>query len=189
MEIRLNYENVSFQGNGKLKLLIIVGTRPEIIRLSAVINKCRQYFDCLLAHTGQNYDYNLNGVFFKDLKLAPYSKVKFYMKGQSSWISFKKTVDEGEILYLDNKDTHILCDGSWNEILIEKIENGYTFYIVLANNCSKLVGVIYAVKLGAAYKRNVVVDKIIVEISVSKCTTVCSYQKICTIKIWCINRQ
>lgn len=59
-----------FQNNGKLKLLIIVGTRPEIIRLAAVINKCRQYFDCLLAHTGQNYDYNLNGVFFKDLKLA-----------------------------------------------------------------------------------------------------------------------
>jgi len=59
-----------FKNNGKIKLLIIVGTRPEIIRLAAVINKCRQYFDCLLAHTGQNYDYNLNGVFFKDLKLA-----------------------------------------------------------------------------------------------------------------------
>ena len=59
-----------FKNNGKLKLLIIVGTRPEIIRLAAVINKCRQYFDCLLVHTGQNYDYNLNGVFFKDLKLA-----------------------------------------------------------------------------------------------------------------------
>ena len=60
----------SFKNNGKLKLMIIVGTRPEIIRLSAVINKCRQYFDCLLVHTGQNYDYNLNGVFFKDLELA-----------------------------------------------------------------------------------------------------------------------
>ena len=60
----------SFNNDGKLKLLIIVGTRPEIIRLAEVINKCRQYFDCLLAHTGQNYDYNLNGVFFKDLKLA-----------------------------------------------------------------------------------------------------------------------
>ena len=59
-----------FKDNGKLKLLIIVGTRPEIIRLAAVINKCRKYFDTLLAHTGQNYDYNLNGVFFKDLKLA-----------------------------------------------------------------------------------------------------------------------
>ena len=61
---------ISFQNNGKLKLLIIVGTRPEIIRLSAVITKCRKYFDVILAHTGQNYDYNLNGVFFKDLKLA-----------------------------------------------------------------------------------------------------------------------
>ena len=69
MSIKLDYSDVSFQNNGKLKLLIIVGTRPEIIRLSAVINKCRQYFDCLLAHTGQNYDYNLNGVFFRDLKL------------------------------------------------------------------------------------------------------------------------
>ncbi len=62
-------ESVKWQENGKLKLLIIVGTRPEIIRLAAVINKCREYFDCLLAHTGQNYDYNLNGVFFKDLSL------------------------------------------------------------------------------------------------------------------------
>lgn len=70
MEIKLDYSDVKFKDNGKLKLLIIVGTRPEIIRLAAVINKCRQYFDTILAHTGQNYDYNLNGVFFKDLKLA-----------------------------------------------------------------------------------------------------------------------
>ena len=69
MEIRTDYSDIKFQDNGKLKLLIIVGTRPEIIRLAAVINKCRKYFDCILAHTGQNYDYNLNGVFFKDLKL------------------------------------------------------------------------------------------------------------------------
>ena len=69
-KMKLDYSDVKFKDNGKLKLLIIVGTRPEIIRLSAVINKCRQYFDCILAHTGQNYDYNLNGVFFKDLKLA-----------------------------------------------------------------------------------------------------------------------
>ena len=66
----MDFSNVRFAENGKLKLLIIVGTRPEIIRLAAVINKCRKYFDCILAHTGQNYDYNLNGVFFKDLKLA-----------------------------------------------------------------------------------------------------------------------
>ena len=64
------FENVKWQENGKLKLLIIVGTRPEIIRLAAVITKCRRYFDTILAHTGQNYDYNLNGVFFKDLKLS-----------------------------------------------------------------------------------------------------------------------
>lgn len=64
------FEQVKWQENGKLKLLIIVGTRPEIIRLAAVITKCRRYFDVILAHTGQNYDYNLNGVFFKDLKLA-----------------------------------------------------------------------------------------------------------------------
>ncbi len=70
MDIKLDYSDVSFQNNGKLKLLIIVGTRPEIIRLAAVINKCRQYFDCILAHTGQNYDYNLNGIFFRDLGLA-----------------------------------------------------------------------------------------------------------------------
>ena len=69
MDMKLDYSQVRFQENGRLKLLIIVGTRPEIIRLAAVINKCRSYFDCLLAHTGQNYDYNLNGVFFRDLKL------------------------------------------------------------------------------------------------------------------------
>ena len=70
MEIKTNYSDISFKNNGKLKLLIIVGTRPEIIRLAAVIDKCRKYFDCILAHTGQNYDYNLNGVFFKDLCLS-----------------------------------------------------------------------------------------------------------------------
>ena len=70
MGIKLDYSDVKFKNDGRLKLLIIVGTRPEIIRLAAVIGKCRQYFDCILAHTGQNYDYNLNGVFFRDLKLA-----------------------------------------------------------------------------------------------------------------------
>ena len=69
MEMKVDYSDIKFQDNGKLKLLIIVGTRPEIIRLAAVIRKCRRYFDCILAHTGQNYDYNLNGVFFRDLKL------------------------------------------------------------------------------------------------------------------------
>jgi UDP-N-acetylglucosamine 2-epimerase (non-hydrolysing) len=70
MELRVDYSDVKFRDDGRLKLLIIVGTRPEIIRLAAVINKCRRYFDCILAHTGQNYDYNLNGIFFRDLKLA-----------------------------------------------------------------------------------------------------------------------
>ena len=69
MDIKLDYSDVSFKNDGRLKLLIIVGTRPEIIRLAAVINKCRKYFDTVLAHTGQNYDYNLNGIFFRDLKL------------------------------------------------------------------------------------------------------------------------
>lgn len=67
--MKTDYSDIKFRNDGKLKLLIIVGTRPEIIRLAAVIKKCRKYFDCILAHTGQNYDYNLNGVFFKDLKL------------------------------------------------------------------------------------------------------------------------
>ena len=69
MEMKLDYTDISFKNDGRLKLLIIVGTRPEIIRLGAVINKCRKHFDCILAHTGQNYDYNLNGIFFRDLKL------------------------------------------------------------------------------------------------------------------------
>ena len=67
---KFDYSDIKFKDNGKLKLIIVVGTRPEIIRLAAVIDKCRKYFDVILAHTGQNYDYNLNGVFFKDLKLA-----------------------------------------------------------------------------------------------------------------------
>ena len=69
MEVKQNYKDIKFKNDGRLKLLIIVGTRPEVIRLSAVITKCRRYFDCILAHTGQNYDYNLNGIFFKDLKI------------------------------------------------------------------------------------------------------------------------
>ena len=69
MEIKLDYKDVTFKNDGRIKLLIIVGTRPEIIRLGAVINKCRKYFDTVLAHTGQNYDYNLNGIFFRDLSI------------------------------------------------------------------------------------------------------------------------
>ncbi len=70
MNIKTDYSDINFKQDGRIKLLIIVGTRPEIIRLSAVIDKCRKYFDTILAHTGQNYDYNLNGIFFRDLKLA-----------------------------------------------------------------------------------------------------------------------
>lgn len=69
MQKLIDFTDIKFKDNGKLKLLIIVGTRPEIIRLAEVIKKCRKYFDCILAHTGQNYDYNLNGIFFRDLKL------------------------------------------------------------------------------------------------------------------------
>ena len=69
MDMKLDYSDIKFKNDGRLKLLIIVGTRPEIIRLAAVITKCRKYFDCILAHTGQNYDYTLNGIFFHDLKL------------------------------------------------------------------------------------------------------------------------
>ena len=69
MPLKTDFSDISFKCDGRLKLLVIVGTRPEIIRLSEVIKKCRRYFDCILAHTGQNYDYSLNGVFFKDLKL------------------------------------------------------------------------------------------------------------------------
>ena len=67
--VKTDYSDIHFRDNGKLKLLIIVGTRPEIIRLAAVIDKCRKYFDVILAHTGQNYDYNLNGIFFENLKI------------------------------------------------------------------------------------------------------------------------
>ena len=83
-----------FSNNGKLKLLIIVGTRPEIIRLAAGINKCRQYFDTLLAHTGQNYDYNLNGVFFKDLKL---DDPDIYMEAVGTSTG-SATVDLGDVM-------------------------------------------------------------------------------------------
>lgn len=76
IEIRTDYSDIKFNDNGKLKLLIIVGTRPEIIRMAAVITKCRKYFDVVLAHTGQNYDYNLNGIFFENLKIE---KPEVYM--------------------------------------------------------------------------------------------------------------
>ena len=105
-----------FKNNGKLKLLIIVGTRPEIIRLAAVINKCRQYFDCILAHTGQNYDYNLNGVFFKDLKLA---NPDVYMDavGADLGETMGNIIDKSYKLMVEIKPDAVLVLGDTNSCL------------------------------------------------------------------------
>ena len=105
-----------FKNNGKLKLLIIVGTRPEIIRLAAVINKCRQYFDCLLAHTGQNYDYNLNGVFFKDLKLAD---PDIYMEavGDDLGATMGNIIDKSYKVMVETKPDAVLVLGDTNSCL------------------------------------------------------------------------
>lgn len=105
-----------FKNNGKLKLLIIVGTRPEIIRLSAVINKCRIYFDVILAHTGQNYDYNLNGVFFKDLKLAA---PEVYMDGVGDDLgaTMGNIIDKSYKLMVETKPDAVLVLGDTNSCL------------------------------------------------------------------------
>ena len=105
-----------FKDNGKLKLLIIVGTRPEIIRLAAVINKSRQYFDCLLAHTGQNYDYNLNGVFFKDLKLAD---PDIYMEavGDDLGSTMGNIIDKSYKVMVETKPDAVLVLGDTNSCL------------------------------------------------------------------------
>ena len=106
----------TFKNNGKLKLLIIVGTRPEIIRLAAVINKCRQYFDCLLAHTGQNYDYNLNGVFFKDLKLAD-PDVYMDAVGDDLGATMGNIIDKSYKLMVEVKPDAVLVLGDTNSCL------------------------------------------------------------------------
>lgn len=106
----------SFQNNGKLKLLIIVGTRPEIIRLAAVINKCRKYFDCILAHTGQNYDYNLNGVFFKDLKLAD-PEVYLNAVGDDLGATMGNIIDKSYKLMVEVKPDAVLVLGDTNSCL------------------------------------------------------------------------
>ncbi len=105
-----------FRNDGKLKLLIIVGTRPEIIRLAAVINKCRKYFDCLLAHTGQNYDYNLNGVFFKDLKLAD---PDIYMEavGEDLGATMGNIIDKSYKVMVETKPDAVLVLGDTNSCL------------------------------------------------------------------------
>ena len=105
-----------FKNNGKLKLLIIVGTRPEIIRLAAVINKCREYFDCLLAHTGQNYDYNLNGVFFKDLKLAD-PDVYMDAVGDDLGATMGNIIDKSYKLMVEVKPDGVLVLGDTNSCL------------------------------------------------------------------------
>ena len=105
-----------FKDNGKLKLLIIVGTRPEIIRLAAVINKCRKYFDCVLAHTGQNYDYNLNGVFFKDLKLTD-PEVYLDAVGDDLGATMGNIIDKSYKLMVQIKPDAVLVLGDTNSCL------------------------------------------------------------------------
>lgn len=111
-----DYTNIKWQENGKLKLLIIVGTRPEIIRLSAVINKCRQYFDVILAHTGQNYDYNLNGIFFKDLKLKD-PEVYLNAVGNDLGETMGNIIAESYKLMVDIKPEGVLVLGDTNSCL------------------------------------------------------------------------
>lgn len=106
----------AFKNNGKLKLLIIVGTRPEIIRLSAVIKKCRKYFDTILAHTGQNYDYNLNGVFFKDLKLAD-PEVYLDAVGDDLGATMGNIIDKSYKLMVQIKPDAVLVLGDTNSCL------------------------------------------------------------------------
>lgn len=112
----MNNKNNGFKDNGKLKLLIIVGTRPEIIRLAAVINKCRKYFDCVLAHTGQNYDYNLNGVFFKDLKLAD-PEVYLDAVGDDLGATMGNIIDKSYKLMVQIKPDAVLVLGDTNSCL------------------------------------------------------------------------
>ena len=116
MELRTDYSNVSFQNNGKLKLLIIVGTRPEIIRLAAVINKTRQYFDVILAHTGQNYDYNLNGVFFKDLNLKQ-PEVYIDVVGDDKGSTCANIINASYKLMVATKPDAVLVLGDTNSCL------------------------------------------------------------------------
>ncbi len=116
MELKTNYSDVQFKNDGRLKLLIIVGTRPEIIRLAAVINKCRKYFDCILAHTGQNYDYNLNGVFFRDLKL---SDPEVYMDavGEDLGATMGNIINASYKLMVQTKPDAVLVLGDTNSCL------------------------------------------------------------------------
>ena len=110
------FEEVKWKNNGKIKLMIIVGTRPEIIRLSIIISKCRQYFDTLLVHTGQNYDYNLNGVFFKDLKLAD-PEVYLDTVGDDLGATIGNIIDKSYKLMVQTKPEAVLVLGDTNSCL------------------------------------------------------------------------
>jgi UDP-N-acetylglucosamine 2-epimerase (non-hydrolysing) len=112
----MDFSNIQFANDGRLKLLIIVGTRPEIIRLAAVINKCRKYFDCILAHTGQNYDYNLNGIFFKDLKLAD-PEVYMNAVGDDLGATMGNIIDTSYKLMVATKPDAVLVLGDTNSCL------------------------------------------------------------------------
>jgi UDP-N-acetylglucosamine 2-epimerase (non-hydrolysing) len=112
----MDFSNIQFANDGRLKLLIIVGTRPEIIRLAAVINKCRKYFDCILAHTGQNYDYNLNGIFFKDLKLAD-PEVYLNAVGDDLGATMGNIIDTSYKLMVATKPDAVLVLGDTNSCL------------------------------------------------------------------------
>ena len=116
MELKLNFDNVRFKNDGRLKLLIVVGTRPEIIRLSAVINKCRNYFDTLLAHTGQNYDYTLNGIFFRDLKLSD-ADVYLDAVGDDLGATMGNIINASYKLMVSTKPDAVLVLGDTNSCL------------------------------------------------------------------------
>ena len=113
---KFDYSDVKFKENGNLKLIIVVGTRPEIIRLAAVINKCRKYFDVILAHTGQNYDYNLNGIFFRDLKL---SEPEVYMDavGDDLGATCGNIINCSYKLFVQTKPDAVLVLGDTNSCL------------------------------------------------------------------------
>ena len=133
----MDYSNIKWQENGKLKLLIIVGTRPEIIRLSAVINKTRKYFDVILAHTGQNYDYNLNGIFFKDLKLKD-PEVYINAVGSDLGETMGNIIAESYKLMVQIKPEAVLVLGDTNSCLSvigAKRLHIPTFHMEAGNRC------------------------------------------------------
>lgn len=133
----MDYSNVKWQENGKLKLLIIVGTRPEIIRLAAVINKTRKYFDVILAHTGQNYDYNLNGIFFKDLKLKD-PEVYMNAVGNDLGETMGNIISESYKLMVTIKPDAVLVLGDTNSCLSvigAKRLHIPTFHMEAGNRC------------------------------------------------------